>query len=142
MLNSAQKQKIVCDIVEKCYRASKRVVVYAKDQEEAKLLDQLLWTWKQSSFLPHLHSGSLNTSFEEPIVITSQIEDSFDYNTLISLDAVPQETLNKFHTAIEFVEKYDITRLTESRVRYKMYKANEYTIETMQPGEFLTYQLN
>jgi DNA polymerase IIIc chi subunit len=58
------------------------------------------------------------------------------------LDAVAQETLKKFHTAIEFVEKYDITRLTESRERYKMYKANKYNIETMQPGEFLTFQLN
>jgi DNA polymerase-3 subunit chi len=142
VLNSAQKQKIVCDIVEKCYLANKRAVVYAKDKEEANTLDQLLWNWKQSSFLPHLRSESLNTSFEEPIVITSQIEDSFDYNTLILLDAVAQETLNKFHTAIEFVEKYDITRLTESRERYKMYKANKYNIETMQPGEFLTFQLN
>jgi DNA polymerase-3 subunit chi len=142
VLSSAQKQKIVCDIIEKCYLANKRVVVYTRDQEEAHTVDQLLWTWKQSSFLPHLYSESLSTSHDEPIIITSQIEDCFDYNVLVLLDVVPKDTLNKFHTAIEFVEKYDITRLTESRERYKMYKADKYNIQTMQPGEFLTYQLH
>jgi DNA polymerase-3 subunit chi len=141
VLHSPQKQKVVCDLAEKCYQTKKRAVIFSKDPEKAKEIDQLLWTWKQSSFIPHIYSTTLEESVFEPILITSQIGNNFDYNVLILLDAVATETVNKFETVIEFAEKYDISRLTESRERYKMYKSQDYQIETLQPGEFLTAQL-
>jgi DNA polymerase-3 subunit chi len=141
VLNSSQKQKVVCDLAEKCYQAGKRVVIFCEDQEKAKELDLLLWTWKQSSFIPHIYSATLETSFYEPILVTSQIGDSYNYNVLILSDTVTTETLNKFEIVIEFAEKYDLSRLNESRKRYKMYKSQDYQIETLQPGEFLTTQL-
>lgn len=142
VLNSSQKQKVVCDLTEKCYLAKKRVVIFSEHPEDAKEIDRLLWTWKQSSFIPHIYSTTLETASYEPIQITSQIVNNFDYNVLIVLDTVPTEALNKFEMVIEFAEKYDISRLTESRKRYKMYKSQHYQIETLQPAEFLTAKLD
>ena len=141
VLNSSQKQKVVCDLAEKCYLSKKRVVIFSEDQEKAKEIDSLLWTWKQSSFIPHIYSANLEAPFYEPVLVTSRISRNFDYEVLITLEAIPTETLNKFEIVIEFAEKYDITRLNESRKRYKMYKSQNYQIETLQPGEFLTSQL-
>ena len=141
VLHSPQKQKIVCDLAEKCYLANKRVVIFTEDPEKAKEIDQLLWTWKQSSFIPHIYCDTLEASAYEPILITSHISNNFDYHILILMDPVTTETLNKFEVVIEFAEKYDIACLSASRERYKMYKSHNYQIETLQPGEFLTTQI-
>ena len=129
-------------MTEKCYEAGKHVLIYSENQQKAKEIDRLLWTWKQSSFIPHIYCASLEAPIFEPIIITSQIVNNFNYNVIILLDDVSMETLNRFEIVIDFAEKYDMSRLIESRKRYKMYKSQDFKIETLQPGEFLTTQLD
>jgi DNA polymerase-3 subunit chi len=138
VLNSPQKQKIVCDLVEKCYLAKKRVVINVKDQEEGERFDNLLWNWKQSSFVPHMYLNILNTPQLEPVMLTSKIENNSDYKVLVIIEPLSIDIIKKFPIVIDFAEKFDVTRLNQSRERYKKYRDDGFHIETMQPGEFLT----
>lgn len=142
VLNSPQKQKIVCDLVEKCYLEKKRVVINVKDQEEGERFDKLLWNWKQSSFVPHIYLNILRTSQLEPVLLTSQIESNPDYKILVVVEPVSTEIIKNFSIVIDFAEKYDATRLNQSRERYKSYRDGGFKIETMQPGEFLMATIN
>lgn len=42
-----------CRLVEKVYKLQNRIHVHAGDASMAKLLDTLLWTFRQGSFVPH-----------------------------------------------------------------------------------------
>jgi DNA polymerase-3 subunit chi len=137
VLNSPQKDRIVCDLVEKCYVAKKKVVINVKDQQEGNKFESLLWNWKQSSFVPHNYIKTLNTSQIDPVVLTPEIETNPSYDILCIVEPVAISTLKKFATVIDFAEKYDTSKLTLSRERYKKYLADGIEIETMQPGEFL-----
>ena len=55
ILSIANKNLVVCDIVEKCIHQNMNVLILVEDVQEAKKYDQLLWTWKQASFIPHIY---------------------------------------------------------------------------------------
>ena len=73
-LSVANKLRVVCDLVEQEYMNGNRVVINVADEEEGKSLDKMLWTWKQSSFIPHIFISDQSDSPEEPVLITDQIE--------------------------------------------------------------------
>ena len=137
VLNSAVKSRIVCDLAEKCYLDNQRIVIYAENENECKNIDMLLWTWKQQSFIPHMFLDSLSEPHQEPVIITSLIEANADYSTLLLVDPLPLAVVSQFPTVIDFAEKYEAQALESSRERYKIYRDQNFKIETMPPGEFL-----
>ena len=137
VLNSAVKSRIVCDLAEKCYLNNQRLVIYTKSEEECKKIDSLLWSWKQQSFVPHKYINILTESQKEPIVLTTNIDTTLDYNTILLVDPLPVEKVLQFSKVIDFAEKYDSQGIELSRQRYKDYKEQNLTISTLQPGEFL-----
>lgn len=137
VLNSAVKSRIVCDLAEKCYLDKQRMVIYTKSEEECKIIDSLLWTWKQQSFVPHKYLDSLSNPQNEPIVLTTNIESAAGYDTVLLVDPLPIEIVSQFSKVIDFAEKYDSQGIELSRKRYKLYKDQNYNIATLQPGEFL-----
>jgi DNA polymerase IIIc chi subunit len=116
---------------------NQRTVIYTKSEEECKTFDSLLWTWKQQSFIPHKCLNSLSKSQNEPIVLTTSIESAADYDTVLLVDPLPMETVSQFSTVIDFAEKYDSQGIELSRKRYKLYKDQNFNINTLQPGEYL-----
>ncbi len=137
VLNSAVKSRIVCDLAEKCYLENQRVIIYAENENECKNLDTLLWTWKQQSFIPHIFLDSLSERHPEPVIITSHIEANADYSTLLLADPLPLAVISQFSIVIDFAEKYEAQALESSRKRFKMYRDQNFKIDTMPPGEFL-----
>jgi DNA polymerase-3 subunit chi len=137
VLNSAVKSRIVCDLAEKCYLNKRRIAIFSKNESECKKYDALLWTWKQQSFLPHKYLEVLSENHREPIVLTTQVDLTADYDTVLMIDPLPLETVSKFSMVIDFAEKYDSEGIELSRERFKVYKQHKFNIETLQPGEFL-----
>lgn len=142
VLNSAIKQRVVCDIAEKCYLTKKSAVINLESIDEGNKLDNLIWTWKQSSFVPHNYVEELTQKYQEPITITSSLKNNPGNDILIMSDPVPLSTISHFLLVIDFAEKYDLTLLEKSRERYKIYKDQKLEIQTVQPGEFLHLDLN
>jgi DNA polymerase-3 subunit chi len=137
ILTSAVKSRIVCDLAEKCYEDGKKLVIYSAKKETGKNLDQLLWIWKQQSFIPHCFLDNLSENQPEPVVLTNKIEKPGSYDCIILYDPLPVEQLRSFDLVIDFAEKYDATALSESRTRYKIYRGQDYQIDSLPPGEFL-----
>jgi DNA polymerase-3 subunit chi len=137
VLNSAIKLRIVCDLAEKLFLDGKRLVIYSEKDETSISLDSMLWTWKQQSFIPHKCLESLIEPQSEPVILTNQIESASGYDTLLLHDPLHIDIVNKFSNIIDFAEKYDAPALEASRKRYKIYRDQNYTINTLQPGEYL-----
>jgi DNA polymerase-3 subunit chi len=141
VLESDNKNRLVCDLTDKIYSENKKLVFHVANPTVAKEFDQKLWIWKQSSFIPHIYVEKLDQSYEEPVVITSQIEDSTGYDTVLMYDPIPQDKLSQFDTVIDFAEKYDQAALQRSRQRYLKYQENKWPTETVKPGQFLLVNL-
>lgn len=58
----------VCELVEAAYREGSRVYLWAESEAEARRLDDLLWTFRDDSFVPHgLWQGE--PACDEPIAV-------------------------------------------------------------------------
>lgn len=67
-LSGTKKALDACRLVEGLYLAGQRVVVWFQDQGRAAIFDQYLWTFSDTSFVPHRLVLD-QTSVEEPVAI-------------------------------------------------------------------------
>lgn len=140
--------QFVCRLTEKAWRKGNRIFMHCHDDQTAAKLDDLLWTYRDISFLPH----SLASHNEEtPIVIgvatgppdalpqahgispealpeTGSAQPKA-YDLLINLaDSVP-EFFSRFERVIETTGIDDQHRQL-ARERYRYYQQRGYALET------------
>ncbi len=136
-LSVANKLRVVCDVVEREFSQGNKVVINIGDEKEAKTLDNMLWSWKQSTFIPHNYTESLDSAKKDPVLISNDVKDHISYDTLILVDPAELDICNNYSKVIDFAEKYNPTKLETDRKRYKLYRDKKYKIEALNPGEFL-----
>src|SRR5580704_7975288 len=51
--NPSARLRLACRLIEKAYKNKHRVYVHADSKAQAHQLDELLWTYREDSFLPH-----------------------------------------------------------------------------------------
>jgi DNA polymerase III subunit chi len=136
-LSVANKLRIVCDVVYNEFSHGNKVVINVSDENEGKTLDNMLWSWKQSSFIPHNFTASLTDNNQDPVLITTDVSENISYDTLVLVQPAELEICYNYKRVIDFAEKYNPTKLETDRKRYKLYRDKKYKIETLNPGEFL-----
>ena len=58
-VNAGRMEMRACEIAEENYARGRRLQIITVDQEQAERLDDLLWTFKPDTFIPHgLWAGS------------------------------------------------------------------------------------
>jgi DNA polymerase-3 subunit chi len=69
-LAGSKKALEACRLIERLYQAGERITVWVADAGRAAVFDQYLWTFAQSSFVPHsLWDGS--GEVDEPVAIVT-----------------------------------------------------------------------
>lgn len=137
VLSLDNKSRVICDLTEKYYNSGKHVILYVENERQADDLDKMLWTWKQSSFIPHINLPNLTAPTEEPVVITQSFHENMGYDILIQVTPVQDEIRKQFPLVIDFAEKYDVNALQRSRDRYRKLQQEHVKLKSMQAGEFM-----
>ena len=136
-LKIASKNKYVCDIAEKLFQNKITVNIYA-EEKNCTQLDNLLWTWKQESFIPHIISDRT----QQPnghVIISSSSENLVATQAVILLDPLPPEVLQNYSLIIDFAEIYHSDRKIASRQRFKIMRDSQnFDIHFTQLGAFLS----
>lgn len=115
-------------LVEKIYTLEKSVFIFTNDEQESKLLDDLLWEYQAESFLPHEIFNSEEQAYS-PIIISSIHKQKRD--VLINLQNQLPLFVNEFERVVEIV--YDDEHIAQcGRQKYRQYQNNGYQINTFQ----------
>lgn len=123
---------LVCRIAEKALRSGvtrgQRTYIHCPDQTTLTTLDDLLWTFRQGSFVAHERLEAVQDWNEAAPVIIGQLEPPPELdNVLINLaDDVPL-FFSRFERVVEVV---DDARRDSGRQRYQFYKDRGYPLET------------
>lgn len=127
--NSAEaKWLLVCRLLEKAYLRGHRVFVYCNNQQEAETLDELLWTFKESSFIPHNLQGE-GPEPPPPIQIGfGQEPRGFD-DILFNLASEVPLFYPRFRRIIEIVSNDEVEREL-SRAHYREYRLSQCEFKT------------
>lgn len=109
-----------CRLLEKAYRQGHQVFVYCSHQQDAEHLDELLWTFKPDSFIPH-HLQGEGPEPPPPIQIGHTREPRGFDDILLNLSSEVPAFFSRFKRIIEIVPG-DETGKTQSRDHFRIYR--------------------
>lgn len=120
--------RFACQLIEKIYKEKKTVYIHAEDRMMAHQLDELLWTWRDDSFLPHNLYGD-GPEPTPPIQIGFDATPEKHRNILINLHKDIPVFHTQFTRIIELIAN-DETAQEAGRERYRLYRSNRCEIST------------
>jgi len=123
------KLNVACRLANKVYQSGMTGLIRVPDAATAKQLDDLLWTYDQSSFIPHSLDDDLPRPGRPPIVISHLSQCDYDRDVLISLlEQVPEDHAH-FDRIAEVVGA-EAEEKARARDRYRFYRDQGCQLET------------
>jgi DNA polymerase-3 subunit chi len=125
--------KLACKIVDKATQLDHHVFVHATSEQEARQIDELLWTFSQGSFIPHrIMREELTEPPLEPVLIgVNQPPGPGRWDVLINLATHVPEFFSRYERVAEVVDG-NAERRERSRERYRFYRDRGYKLNTHQ----------
>ncbi len=124
--NAEPKLQVACQIAAKAVRASLRVLIYAPDEELARAIDKLLWTFPVTGFLPHCMARDVLAA-ETPVLIARTGEEAAHDQVLLNLALEAPESFSRFQRLIEIVGVEPADQQA-GRARYRYYRDRGYEV--------------
>lgn len=107
---------LVCLLTEKAFSQSHRVFIRTGDAAQARRLDEMLWTFRQDSFIPH---ALATTGVDEPVLIGEVRPQAAEPDLLINLGPGLAPDRLRYRRVLEIVHP---ERLTEARQSFRHYR--------------------
>ncbi len=118
-----------CRLAEKAYRLNNTVHIRALDKGLASRIDELLWTFRDGSFVPH-EMADVHRPAEAPVTIgTADATGTAGSDLLINLSQDLPANPAAFPRIAEIVSSDEESRL-QSRQRFAAYREQGHTLET------------
>ena len=117
-----------CRLADKAYQLGHRIYIHTADQHQAEHIDNLLWTFRDSSFIPHCMDVDADAN-EHPVVIGHGDSPSEVRDVLINLAADIPSFFSRFERVAEVVNGKEELR-EASRQRFRFYKERGYELNT------------
>jgi DNA polymerase-3 subunit chi len=126
---SRPRHVFACRLAEKAYRLEHTVHIHAASRDEARQLDELLWTFRDGSFVPHHQLAGAAPEMESPVTIGCEADPVAPRDLLINLcDEIPAFA-ESFPRVAELVTS-DPECKQHSRIRFAAYRDQGHTLET------------
>ncbi|MFM8331212.1 MAG: DNA polymerase III subunit chi [Candidatus Methylumidiphilus sp.] len=125
-----ERRVLACKLAEKAWRQGMKIHILTASETETGIMDNLLWTFRQGSFIPH---AKTNASPEEladvPILVGAGVLPDGFHDLLINLSLETPPDLALYQRVAELVDEDETVR-TAGRRRYAAYKQQGHVLET------------
>ena len=126
--DSGARLHFACRLTEKAYKLDNRTHAHVAGTAQARQLDELLWTFRPGSFIPHEIAGQASQS-KVPVTIGHDCEATLGGDLLINLaDEIPP-FFDQFARIAEIIDASDECR-RHGRERFSFYRDNGYEPDT------------
>lgn len=123
---AADRHDFTCRLTEKAVAQGNRVMIATENEAETQTLDELLWTFRPESFVPH---GTGAAASAAPVLISHSGDDPDHHDLLINLrQNIPPE-FSRFQRLAEVVVQ-EPAILSSTREHFSFYKARGYQMNT------------
>jgi DNA polymerase-3 subunit chi len=126
--NPGARLRLVCRLIEKAHKNRHRIYIHTDVKAIALQLDELLWTYREDSFLPHNLYGE-GPEPAPPIQIGFDAVPEKQRDILINLGAEIPEFHQQFARVLEIVSAEPEVQ-TAAREHYRQYREKGYAINT------------
>ena len=118
-----------CKLAEKAYRSGQFCYILTENEKQSKTIDDLLWTFRAGSFVPHqIYTGSATATADRVLIGTRTAPEQWQ-KIIINLSVDCPENFNDCERLLEILDN-DETIKAEGRKRYKRYQQARLQIAT------------
>lgn len=119
-LQKSPLETVLPRLLEKTFEGGNRAVVMVGSTERVEFLNNILWTYKKESWLPHGNAKDGNSE-SQPIWLTTEDENPNDATFLFLADGAHSENIKSFERCFELFDGNDPDAVTMARDRWKVY---------------------
>ncbi len=125
-----ERRVLACKLTEKAWRQGMNVYIHTDSETESGILDKLLWTFRQGSFIPHERATAPPVEREDMAVLVGHGKPPDGFRDLvINLSHEPPPLFAEFQRVAEIVDQDETVKL-EGRRRYTAYRQHGFELET------------
>lgn len=122
------RQRFACRLASKAYNLGHPIYIHTGSTQETVLLDDLLWTFSDISFVPHSIYQPGATA-DVPVLIGHTLDPDICDALLVNLSATVPPHLNRFDRLAEVIGP-ELPNIEAGRERFRFYREQGYAIET------------
>ena len=123
------RRRFACRLAEKAWRLNNTVHIHAADRQSVEQIDELLWTFRDGSFVPHDVHDVATPAPSAPITIGCDAAPADDRDLLINLSDEIPAIAESFPRVAEIVTS-DEDAKSRSRRRFVDYRDKGHTLDT------------
>ena len=121
-------ERFACRLTAKARTEGNRVHLHTASEQMAELMDDLLWTFRDISFIPHeRYDGDSGDNPETPVTIGHARQPPPGVDLIINLAHAIPDFAPKAARIIE-IAGGDADHRQQARQRYRQYRAGEYEL--------------
>lgn len=118
-----------CKLIEKAYRSGSFCYVLTDSAEQSRIIDELLWTFRAGSFIPHQIYTGEPPEIEKVILIGSMAAPENWQKVLFNLSSHYPEPGPQTGRILEILDNSETTKVA-GRDRYRRYQQSGMTVTT------------
>lgn len=110
LLSQTQVQErylYICRLARKAYNHSNQIYIHCDNEQQARIIDELLWTFHDTSFIPHqliiAADSTASSTIKAPIAIGYQTSQHIFNDVLINLNQNVPDFFQKYKRILEIV---------------------------------------
>jgi DNA polymerase-3 subunit chi len=119
--SSQERYLFACKLIEKAYRSGVFAYVPTDTPEQSQALDDLLWTFRAGSFIPHQIYTGETPATENAVLIGSVNPPEQWVKTIINLSSQCPQDFQQAERILEILDNNEDTK-TFGRNRYRQYQ--------------------
>jgi DNA polymerase-3 subunit chi len=133
-LESQPLERVLPVLVEKSLERGWKVVVETGSEERAEALDNLLWTYRDDSFLPHARAGGSEDALQ-PVLITTLPHNPNGAQVRFFVDRAVPQSGEGYQRIVYMFSGHDPDAVNEARAAWRaLREGNEVTYWQQEPG--------
>jgi DNA polymerase-3 subunit chi len=123
------RQRFACRLAEKAYRLKNTVHIEVADPGAVRIMDEMLWTFRDGSFVPHDVLQPGDSDALAPVTIGTHSVDQPNPDLVINLTGEIPEGKASFARIAEIVTSDDNCKVS-SRQKFAAYREEGHSLET------------
>jgi len=133
-LETQPLERVLPVLVEKSLERGWKVVVEVGSEARAEIIDGVLWTWRDDSFLPHARAGG-DADALQPILITTQPHNPNGADVRFFVDRAVPQSGEGYQRIVFMFSGHDPDAVTEARTAWRaLREGNEVTYWQQEEG--------
>ncbi|MDO8900882.1 MAG: DNA polymerase III subunit chi [Phenylobacterium sp.] len=116
-------EQVLPDLLERSLARNWRAIVRGRQSDRIERLDELLWTYRDESFLPHGLAEEPHAALQ-PVILTTQMDNPNGADVVFLLDGADAGDLDGFVRCIVLFDGRDEAALATARAQWRAIKTS------------------